>query len=57
LLSHSKEQHDSQSLPEIFVIQTQWWQDAADDYLKQATKLAELNNRIIGGLLGSVAKR
>src|SRR5215469_14720836 len=29
-----------QSLPEIFVVQTQWWQDAAEDYLKQATKLA-----------------
>jgi hypothetical protein len=42
-----------QSLPEILVVQTQWWQDAADDYLKQATHLAELNSRIIGGLLGS----
>jgi hypothetical protein len=42
-----------QSFPEILVVQTQWWQDAADDYLKQTTHLAELNSKIIGGLLGS----
>jgi hypothetical protein len=46
-----------QSFPEVLAVQTQWWQDAADDYLKQASKLAELNSRIIGGLLGSVAAR
>jgi len=46
-----------QSFPEILAVQTQWWQDAADDYLKQASQLAELNSKIIGGLLGSVATR
>jgi|SRR5215469_8801680 hypothetical protein len=46
-----------QSLPEILSIQAQWWHDAADDYLKQASKLAELNTRIVGDLLGSVATR
>jgi hypothetical protein len=46
-----------QSFPEMFVVQTQWWRDAADDYLKQASKLAELNSKIIRGLLGSVAAR
>jgi len=46
-----------QSFPEILAVQTQWWQDAADDYLKQASKLADLNNKIIGGLLGSSAAR
>jgi hypothetical protein len=46
-----------QSLPEIIAVQTQWWQDAADDYIRQATKLAELNSKIIGRLLGSGAAR
>ena len=43
-----------QSFPEILMVQTQWWQDAAEDYLKQASMLAELNGKIIGGLLGPV---
>ena len=46
-----------QSFPEVLAVQTQWWQDAADDYLRQASKLAELNSKIIGGLLGSVVAR
>jgi hypothetical protein len=45
------------SFPEILSVQTQWWQEAADDYLKQAYKSAELNSKIIGGLVGSVASR
>jgi len=44
-----------QSFPDIIAVQTQWWQDAADDYLRQASKLAELNSKIIGSLLGSAA--
>lgn len=44
-----------QSFPEIFAVQTQWWQEASDDYLKQGSKWAEFNSKIIGGLLGSVA--
>ena len=46
-----------QGFPEIFVVQTQWWRDAADDYLKQGSKLAELNSKIIGRLLESVVAR
>ena len=44
-----------ESFPEILTIHTQWWQDAADDYLKQVSKLAGLNSKLIGGLLGSAA--
>jgi hypothetical protein len=46
-----------QSFPEILAVQTQWSQEATDDYLKQASKLVELNTKIIGGLLGSLALR
>ena len=42
-----------QNLPEIFTIQTQWVQEATDDYLKEMSKLMEVNSRIMGGLLGS----
>ena len=41
------------SLPEIFAIQNQWVRDAADDYIKQTSKLMEVNSRMMGGLLGS----
>jgi len=41
-----------QGLPEIFAIQAGWVQDAADDYLKEMTKLIEVNGRIMVGLLG-----
>lgn len=34
-----------QSLPEMFAIQGQWLQHAADDYLKEASKLMEVNSR------------
>ena len=46
-----------QSFPDIIAVQTQWWQDAAEDYLKEASSLAQLNSKIIGDLLGSVAGR
>jgi hypothetical protein len=42
-----------QNLPEIFTIQTQWVQEATDDYLKEMSKLMVVNSRIMGGLLGS----
>jgi len=45
-----------QNLPEAFATQSQWVQDAADDYLKEMTKLMEFNSRIMGGLIGSNAK-
>jgi hypothetical protein len=46
-----------ESFPEILSIQAQWWRDATDDYLKEASKLAELNTKIVGDVLGSVATR
>jgi hypothetical protein len=45
-----------QSLPEIFSIQARWVQDAADDYLKEMSKLMEMNGKIMVGLLGSVGQ-
>jgi hypothetical protein len=42
-----------QNFPEIFAVQARWMQEAADDYLKETSKLMEVNNRIVGGLLGS----
>ena len=43
-----------QDLLEIFAIQAGWVQVAADDYLKEMTKLMEVSGRIMVGLLGSV---
>lgn len=45
-----------QSLPEMFTVQGQWFQDAADDYLREMTKLLEINGKIMGGLLGSMGR-
>ena len=45
-----------QNLPEAFAIQAQWVQDAADDYLKEMSKLMMANNRIMSGLFGSVGQ-
>ena len=42
------------SLPEVFAVQTQWIQDAADDYVKEMSRLMEVNSRIMGCLLGSL---
>jgi hypothetical protein len=42
-----------QSLPEILASQAQWVQVTTDDYMKQMNKFMEVNNRIMGGLLGS----
>jgi hypothetical protein len=41
-----------QSVPEVCTIQAQWVQEVADDYMKQMSKLMEVNSRIMGGLLG-----
>jgi hypothetical protein len=46
-----------QSFPEILSVQTQWCQDAADDYLRQVSKWGELNSKIMGGLLGVAARQ
>ena len=45
-----------QDLPEVFAIQTQWVREAADDYLKEMSKLMEANNRIMSGMLRSVGQ-
>ena len=45
-----------QNFPEVCAMQAQWVQDAADDYLKEMSKLMEVNNRIMTGLLGSVGQ-
>ena len=44
-----------QSLPDAFAIQTQWVQDATDDYLKEMSRLIEINSKIMSGLLLSRA--
>ena len=43
-----------QSFPKILAIQTQWAQEATNDYVKQMNKLMEVNSRLMGGLLGSL---
>jgi Phasin protein len=45
-----------QNFSEVFAIQSEWVRDAADDYLKEMSKLMEANSRIMSGLLGSVGK-
>jgi Phasin protein len=45
-----------QSFPEVFAIQAQWVRQAADDYLKEMSKLMEVNSRIMSGMLGSVGQ-
>ena len=41
-----------QALPDVFAIQAQWMQDAAADYLKEMSKLVEVNTRIMSSLMG-----
>jgi hypothetical protein len=38
------------NLQDVVTAQAQWIQDAADDYLKEMSKLMEVNGRIVGGL-------
>jgi Phasin protein len=45
-----------QSFPEAFAVQAQWVQDAADDYLKEMSKLMVANGRIMSGVLGSIGQ-
>ena len=42
-----------QNGPDVFAVQAQWLQDAADDYLKEMTKLMEVGSRIMYGVLKS----
>jgi hypothetical protein len=45
-----------QNFPEVFAIQAQWVQDAADDYLSEMSKLMEVNSKIMSGMLGSLGQ-
>jgi Phasin protein len=45
-----------QNLPEVFAIQALWVREAADDYLKEMSKLMEANSRIMSEMLGSVGQ-
>jgi hypothetical protein len=41
-----------QSFPDLFALQAQWLQDAADDYLREVGRLMEVNSQVVGGLFG-----
>jgi hypothetical protein len=42
-----------QNLPEVVAIQAQWVQEAADDYLKEMSKLMEVNSKLMSSLIRS----
>ena len=46
-----------QGLPEVFAVQAQWVQDAAADYLKEMSKLMEVNSKIMGCLMDSFGQQ
>jgi hypothetical protein len=45
-----------QNLSEVFGIQAQWVQDAADDYLKEMSKLMEVNSKLVSSLMRSAGQ-
>jgi len=45
-----------QNLPEVLAIQAQWVQDAADDYLKEMSKLMEVNSKLVSSLMRSAGQ-
>ena len=45
-----------QNIPEVFAIQSEWVRDAADDYLRETSKLMEINSRLMSGCSGQSAK-
>jgi hypothetical protein len=45
-----------QNFVDICAVQAQWLRDAVDDYLKQTSKIIELNHRFLSDLLESVPK-
>ena len=45
-----------QNFPEVFAIQSEWVRDAADDYLREMSKLMEVNSRLMSGMLGSLGQ-
>ena len=45
-----------QNLPEVFAIQSEWVRNAADDYLREVSKLMEINSKLMSGMLGPIGK-
>ena len=45
-----------QNFPEVFAIQSEWVRDAADDYLREMSKLMEANSKLMGSLMGSIGQ-
>jgi hypothetical protein len=45
-----------QNFPEVFAIQTEWVRDAADDYMREMSKLMEFNSKLMGSLMGSIGQ-
>ena len=45
-----------QNPQEIFAIQSEWVRDAADDYMREMSKLMEINSRIMSGMFGSIGQ-
>ena len=45
-----------QNFPEVVALQSEWVRDAADDYLREMSKLMEINSRIMSGMLGSLGQ-
>jgi Phasin protein len=43
-----------QNFPEVFAIQSEWVRAAADDYLREMSKLMEANSLLMGSLMGSI---
>lgn len=41
------------SLPEVLEVETQWLRRAVDDYSKEASKLMEVNGKLIGCLVAT----
>jgi hypothetical protein len=42
----------SKSPPDVFLLQTQWLRDAADDYTKEAARLSEAYGKLFGSSWG-----
>ena len=45
-----------QNFPEVFAIQSEWVRDAADDYMREMSKLMEANSKLMGSLMGSIGQ-
>lgn len=44
------------SFPEMFAVQAKWLQDAVDDYVKESSKLLDVNNNIVGSMARQVGQ-